>query len=98
MGDIVGSISIIKNFMANASRTACNEYLYEALTDAVECMERQIPKKPEEIKPCRTIAYYKCRICGDMLSIGKNFCCNCGQALDWNKKNSNPELIGGKEE
>ncbi len=44
MGNIIGSISIIKNFMANASRTTCNEYLYDALKDAVECMEQHTHK------------------------------------------------------
>jgi hypothetical protein len=42
MTDIIGSISIIKNFMGNAGRNICNEYLYDALKDAVECMEKQI--------------------------------------------------------
>lgn len=45
MGNIIGSISIIKNFMANASRTTCNEYLYNALTDAIACMEQHTPQK-----------------------------------------------------
>ena len=95
MIDIIKSISTIKNFMGNASRTACNEYLYDALQDAVESMERYIQKKPEEMNPCRTIAYYKCPICGNFLSIEKNFCSNCGQDIDWNEKIDNPELIGG---
>lgn len=46
MENIIGSISTIKNFMGNAGRNTCNEYLYEALTDAVESMEQHAPKKP----------------------------------------------------
>ena len=90
MKDIVKSISTIKNFMGNAGRNTCNEYLYEALQDAVESMERRIPKKPVEVNSYRTVAYYKCQTCGSILSIGKSFCCNCGQELDWSGKIDNP--------
>ena len=44
--DIIQSISTIKNFMGNASRTTCNEYLYEALGEAVQNLEKLLPKKP----------------------------------------------------
>ncbi len=45
MNDPIKSISIIRNFMGNAGRNTCNDYLYEALQDAVEALEIQIPKK-----------------------------------------------------
>lgn len=45
MNDPVKSISTIRNFMGNAGRNTCNDYLYEALQDAVEALELQIPKK-----------------------------------------------------
>lgn len=46
MTDIVKSISTIKNFMGNASRTECNEYLYDALSECVSQMGKRVPKKP----------------------------------------------------
>lgn len=45
MNDPIKSISTIRNFMGNAGRNTCNDYLYEALQDAVEALEIQIPKK-----------------------------------------------------
>lgn len=45
MKDIVSSISTIKNFMGNAGRNTLNDYLYNALEDAVEAMRIFIPKK-----------------------------------------------------
>lgn len=44
MDDLVKSISTIKNFMGNAGRNTCNDYLYEALKDAIECMEFRVPE------------------------------------------------------
>lgn len=38
MKDAIQSKSIIQNFMANAGRTTCNEFLYEALQDADEAL------------------------------------------------------------
>lgn len=45
MNDILSSISTIKNFMGNAGRNTCNDYLYTALEDAIESMEYRVPKK-----------------------------------------------------
>lgn len=45
MYDLAKSISTIKNFMGNAGRNTCNDYLYEALKDAIECMEFRVPEK-----------------------------------------------------
>lgn len=45
MKDAIGSKSTIRNFMGNASRTTCNDYLYAALQDADEALERFSPKK-----------------------------------------------------
>lgn len=45
MNDILSSISTIKNFMGNAGRNICNDYLYTALEDAIESMEYRVHKK-----------------------------------------------------
>ena len=46
MRNILGSIGTIKNFMGNAGRNTCNEYLYNALLDAVESMKMNVAMKP----------------------------------------------------
>lgn len=94
MTDIIRSLSIIKNFMANASRSTCNEYLYEALQDAVESMEMDIQKKPIK-DSCEEHTHYKCK-CGhifctkysDGYRIGNtpNYCERCGRAIDWSEE------------
>lgn len=85
MMDIIKSISTIKNFMGNAGRNTCNEYLYEALQAAVESMEKQIPSKPVTHKKTNRA---ECPICrATVRGINKpygNWCAKCGQAIDWN--------------
>lgn len=49
MRNILGSISTIKNFMGNAGRNTCNEYLYNALLDAIESMEKVIERLQTEL-------------------------------------------------
>lgn len=44
MQDPIVSVSTIRNFMGNAGRNTCNEYLYRALLDADEALQRQIAK------------------------------------------------------
>ena len=45
MNDPIKSISTIRNFMGNAGRNTCNDYLYEALQDAVEALELSNPEE-----------------------------------------------------
>ena len=98
MNDILSSISTIKNFMGNAGRNTCNDYLYTALEDAIESMEYRVPKKCVK-DSCPDHTHYKCPSCGQIeLSIYKHgfsrlgritkYCENCGQALideNWRK-------------
>lgn len=55
MNDIISSMSTIKNFMANASRTTCNEYLYSALEDAISSMEMFHSGAKQELEQYRAI-------------------------------------------
>lgn len=91
MNDILSSISTIKNFMGNAGRNTCNDYLYTALENAIESMEYRVPKKCVK-DSCPDHAHYKCPSCGQIeLSIHKHgfsrlgritkYCPNCGQAI-----------------
>lgn len=94
MNDILSSISTIKNFMGNAGRNTCNDYLYTALEDAIESMEYRVPKKCI-IDSCPDHTHYKCPSCGKIHlsrykhgcpSLGKvpRFCEYCGQDIDDN--------------
>lgn len=88
MKDIIRSISTIKNFMGNAGRNTCNEYLYEALTDAVESMEGNIPEKPIRVKVGHNGGSTDgCPVCKKDFYDKVNFCPRCGKAIDWSVKN-----------
>jgi len=82
MIDIIKSISTVKNFIGNASRITCNEYLHEALTDAIESMERDVPVNPIRVSNDRTDG---CPICKTEFYEKVNFCSNCGKKMDWRK-------------
>ena len=51
-------------------------------------LEKQKPQKPK-ITIKGTTDYNTntlCPICGKMVRLCEKFCCNCGQALDWEKE------------
>lgn len=75
MKDAIGSKSVIRNFMANASRTTCNDYLYAALQDADEALGRWNPMKVIKPDSCSQV----CPVCKK--PVNGHFCANCGQAL-----------------
>ena len=61
---------------------------------AISALEKQIPKKPINVEK----HYYECPCCKQDLGVsdddifvyenpGKNYCDNCGQALDWGYTN-----------
>ncbi len=65
-------------------------YDFEWLEKAKEGLKKQIPKKPLNVEK----HYYKCPCCKQDLGVSdddifvyenpiKNYCDNCGQALDW---------------
>ena len=83
----------------NTSDAECDncEYCYsqgnfgnqkEAFQMAINALEKQIPKKPIEMKPTDKLmnGYYSCPICGDWVGMDEysnNYCANCGQVIDW---------------
>ena len=87
MKNIIGSISTIKNFMGNAGRNTCNEYLYEALTDAIECMEGDVAAKPVRIIVGTHDSTDGCPVCKKTFYEKVNFCSRCGKAIDWSVDN-----------
>jgi hypothetical protein len=44
----------------------------------------------KEIKSGKTEIVYKCPKCNSDLTVGTNFCSNCGVALEWSKKKKEP--------
>ena len=52
----------------------------EALTMAINALEKQIPKKP---KTDDRYVMYICPCCNDFIKVSHNCCQNCGQAIDW---------------
>lgn len=62
---------------------------HESVRMAISALEKQIPKKPLDIKmlfvPHSTLiksVYGKCPIC-DTVQADDEYCQHCGQALDW---------------
>lgn len=93
MHDLIGSMSTIKNFMGNAGRNTCNDYLYRALEDALECMEYRVPEKTnlkiaEENIWVGKVVFHEgtvlqyCPHCGIVVTGSQNFCSRCGKALN----------------
>lgn len=70
--------------------TGGNKYI-EAYDMAIEALEKQIPKKPEDLKPIKNAAGYifsksgKCPCCGETVDYYCNLwvCDFCGQAIKW---------------
>lgn len=59
---------------------------YEAIGTVEECREareKQRGKKPILSAPCKSINYYLCPDCGEILRINRPFCSKCGSAIDW---------------
>ena len=53
-----------------------------AFETAIEALEKQIPKKLKDD------GWLYCPICGrDVLMDRFDYCCHCGQALDWSDTN-----------
>ena len=75
MRDAIGSKSIIRNFMGNAGRNVCNDYLYDALQDADEALGRFTPMKVIKTDSCSQA----CPVCKK--PVNNHFCGNCGHAL-----------------
>ena len=59
----------------------------EALTMAINALEKQIPKKPISVTSVENSMYVKCPTCKltTVLYDGcvMEYCKNCGQAIDW---------------
>ena len=49
-----------------------------------ELVDKATPKKPKRNVACDKTNFYYCSKCNTDVYIGMKYCCECGQALDWN--------------
>lgn len=68
-------------------RSDYNNYV-DAFLVAIEALEKQLPKKPEEVVGAIYGISYECKNCGseiEPLDIYEDYCKWCGQRLDWSE-------------
>ena len=87
--EAINELQGLKNnlFLMNYAPTA-REIKEQAISIAISALKRQIPKKCEEVSPCKSVTYYQCPCCDKVLYTNENFCGRCSQAIDWgNRRN-----------
>ena len=68
----------------------CREH-DEALEFAIKALEKQIPKKAIDVSCKRDfngdifINRGNCPVCNEELNNAYNYCCECGQMIDWSE-------------
>ena len=76
--EIETSIELAKMCTQNIERTK----EIEAYAMAIKALEKQIPKKPEEMD-CIGFDTLVCPKCKMALYLYEPYCDNCGQKIDW---------------
>ena len=60
------------------------EAVDEACLKACEALDKQIPKKPRDIRAYPNEAKFAdCPVCGQVVVAWAPYCDQCGQAIDW---------------
>lgn len=88
IGDLPYSTLTVKAFEM-AIKALQEIQQYRAIGTVEECweaMERQKGKKYKKIHPCKSVTYYQCPCCNELLHINENFCGKCGQTILWEEK------------
>lgn len=75
------AIKTFKTVVVYAPEKYENKY-YKAIMLAIEALEKQIAKKAKNVSD-DGIERYVCENCNNLMHRKKNYCDNCGQALDW---------------
>lgn len=84
---IIGLLTMIELLKDKFLYEETRENFVKDIEYAIECVEKQIPKKPILIDG--DTAHYNCSKCSEWLDIDSfigyypNWCPNCGQAIDW---------------
>ena len=79
----------LKNFVGDGSmKFVFTPIRTEALFSAIKSLEKQVPKKPNQIHDVYENGHpyyeYVCDECGNVIDeYEDDFCPNCGQAIDW---------------
>lgn len=89
------AIYCMKSFADDAVCEECDNYdrcdhtmVANNARTAIEALEKQLPKKPEEVVGAIYGISYECKNCGseiEPLDIYADYCKWCGQRLDWTK-------------
>ena len=92
--------SIVSYEVQNRNNITC-DLTREVLNMAINALEKQIPKKPAEMKPTDKLLqeYFACPICGGWVGMDEylnKFCAGCGQAIDWSEQLSLYEIEHGR--
>lgn len=89
--EAIEGLGILNNGLNEAFVNA--DELSEALQMAIQALEKQIPKKPQNKKysfyPHSTLLkskYGECPNCKS-IQVDDEYCANCGQKLDWSDEN-----------
>lgn len=79
---------------ANNKRHGSNHTEFEAFNMAIKALEKQIPKKPENVVRYHNICVdWNCSSCKRFHRTDNaiiDYCFDCGQAIDWSDDNGNP--------
>jgi len=76
--EAIPKVNAIKMFLGYED-TPVIKSAVEAITMAIEALEKQIPKKPEQ-----TVERFKCPNCGGWAGFSTyRHCMSCGQKIDW---------------
>lgn len=83
------AIIIINRFKGITTAPVNTEEVREACALAIAALNKQVPRKPKEIKGFTInrndkIDLWECPECGiEILGDTEKYCYSCGQALDW---------------
>ena len=90
--DAIDIVKIIREHIDSPTKEVREGLAITALTGAIEALEKQLPKKPEEEKDAYThkigeFRVGKCPNCLAEVSDRFGVCVDCGQNVDWSVEN-----------
>ena len=81
---VIGDCELCVNNERHCGHCKGSDYAFSAIAEAQKALEKQIPKKPREIR-CALM----CANCGHKITekgckkLYRNYCKKCGQAIAW---------------
>lgn len=85
------AIDILKLWKDNCKKVLVDSVYIDAMGIAIKALEKQIPKKPEDVRLCSSPGRYfgcyigGCPTCGRGNNSRIRWCGACGQHLDWSE-------------